>query len=401
MCKKAPEAPKPGSAPCHACLLLADERRDLNARSSWRRICDDCADKFVNKPLPVPVERVRICPDTLGVWGQSREIYQSWDTGLGTVVPARKYNLSPVPDGKVAIVLQDAADAATVDRLIGPQSVKPDRTFLLRYCSSIKSFCADQCFGSPRDKSCMTHIKQRMRPADQKCMVRPQQKRPMADFEPPTKREPQNLQNPYDAAFSDASWLLDEIAALGESNDVDMGLRTWAADDSTAMLAACLQPGTASSSSSDTSSSATPPDSPPSDDPVRLGAPSSWNGEKDPDNILNSLSSLLGEDDHAVNDSWTPSAVDVLGDALDGPLSAFPLGPYPPHLRAKPKMGARPAQFMKGVNVPISKQHVWAKGPPGASQRIGKPALSTTKGSTPKNGPTQRTKCVWKQQVTW
>ena len=91
----------------------------------------------------------------------------------------------------------------------------------------------------------------------------------------------------------------------------------------------------------------------------------------------------------------------VLGDALDGPLSAFPLGPYPPHLRAKPKMGARPAQFMKGVNVPISKQHVWAKGPPGASQRIGKPALSTTKGSTPKNGPTQRTKCVWKQQVTW
>ena len=116
MCKKAPEAPKPGSAPCHACLLLADERRDLNARSSWRRICDDCADKFVNKPLPVPVERVRICPDTLGVWGQSREIYQSWDTGLGTVVPARKYNLSPVPDGKVAIVLQDAADAATVDQ---------------------------------------------------------------------------------------------------------------------------------------------------------------------------------------------------------------------------------------------------------------------------------------------
>jgi len=74
MCKSSSEALKGGNAPCHACLLRADECHSLNARSSWRRICDDCASKYVDKPLPVPRERVRICPESLGVWGQSREI---------------------------------------------------------------------------------------------------------------------------------------------------------------------------------------------------------------------------------------------------------------------------------------------------------------------------------------
>ena len=58
----------------------------------WRRICDECSQSYLTKPLLVPNERVRICPDTVGAWGQSREIYQAWDLP-GAVVPARKYRL--------------------------------------------------------------------------------------------------------------------------------------------------------------------------------------------------------------------------------------------------------------------------------------------------------------------
>ena len=146
---------------CHACLLRADRGRSLNARSSWRRICDECSQSYLKQPLLVPNERVRICPDTVGAWGQSREIYQAWDLP-GAVVPARKYRL-PALQGKVAVVFQDKANAENVDLLLGPLSVKPDNPFVLRYCSSIKSFCASDCFGSPKDKSCLAHIKQRTR----------------------------------------------------------------------------------------------------------------------------------------------------------------------------------------------------------------------------------------------
>ena len=152
--------PRPPARACHACLLAADRSRRQNARSSWRRICDECSEIYLTQPLLVPIERVRFCPDTLGAWGQSREIYQAWDTGRGAVVPARKYRL-PMLEGKVAVVFQDAANAETVDLLLGPLAVKPDRPFVLRYCSSIKSFCASDCFGTSKDKSCLAHIKQR------------------------------------------------------------------------------------------------------------------------------------------------------------------------------------------------------------------------------------------------
>merc|ERR1719183_2681646 len=112
-------------------------------------------------PLLVPRDRVRICPEGVGSWGQSREIFQSWDTGLGVTVPARKYSLKPTPDGNVAVVFQYASDADTVDRLIGPLASRPERPLALRYCSSIKSFCAETCFASARDKSCLSHVKPR------------------------------------------------------------------------------------------------------------------------------------------------------------------------------------------------------------------------------------------------
>ena len=101
-------------------------------------------------PLLVPTERVRMCPESFGTWGQSREIFQSWDTGMGTTVPARKYMLKTVPDGNVAVVFQDAADALAIDQLLGPLSVPLDKPLALRYCSSIKSFCSEACFASSR-----------------------------------------------------------------------------------------------------------------------------------------------------------------------------------------------------------------------------------------------------------
>jgi hypothetical protein len=402
---KAGDAPKPGSAPCHACLLRADDRRSLKARSSWRRICDECAEKYVNKPLPVPIERVRFCPDNLGVWGQSREIYQSWDTGLGTVVPARKYILSPVPDGKVAVVLQDAADAQTVDRLVGALAVKPDRPFLLRYCSSIKSFCADNCFGGSRDKSCMAHIKQRMKQQTEcnPVMTKPQPRCPSISLVSrplPPQKAPQSL--------ADAGWLDDfcGIAALGEDDDDgamnlddihDLCQPAEAGDEGTSMvnLGAYLQEGDARpsgrASSSATVSTAHAADSP------RASDDSSWMGDDaDPDNIL---SSLLGNDITATSDVWTSSSVDVLGEAL----SSFPLAGRPQSYKPRPQHG-RVTPPLKGVKGPITK-HTWSYKNHNTPEKAGKLAQAKSlagKGGAPGGqGPTQRNKCVWKQHVTW
>jgi len=275
---------------------------------------------------------------------------------------------------------------------------------LLRYCSSIKSFCADNCFGSSRDKSCMAHIKQRLRPgcAEQKTLVRPSNKSPMEN--PGEKQPKREQQNPHDG-LTDASWLFDELSALDGSNDDDvMNLGdiydfSHAQDDGPAMLAAYLQTDTAHPSSrsspANTISTSTPPESPQNE---RAVAERTLSRPAGADNIFDSLSSFLGPGDGQMNDSWASSAVDVLGDAFG--CGTFPTAPMKP--RAD-KLG-RPMMvgMMKGVSVPISKHHTWARPPTGAPQRMGKPAGGTkhnAKGSG--SGPTQRNKCVWKQQVTW
>ena len=120
--------------------------------------------------LLVPTERVRLCPEFVGIWEQSHEFFQSWNAGTNTTVPARKYNcivparlqsmhhLKSIPDGNVAVVFQDAGDASRIDQLLGPLSVQLEKPFVLRYCVSNKSFCSNQCFASSRDTSCLKHI---------------------------------------------------------------------------------------------------------------------------------------------------------------------------------------------------------------------------------------------------
>ena len=409
------ESPRPGHAPCHACLLLKSS--SLNPRSSWRRICDDCADQYVTKPLPVPIERVRYCPDTLGVWGQSREIYQSWDTGLGATVPARKYNLAPAPAGKagvVAVVLQDAADASALDAMLGPLATKPDKPFMLRYCSSIKSFCADDCFSSSQDKSCLAHIKQRKN----------EQQRPAEKGSGHAKRE-RLKQDELVPGTADTGWLLNEIPTLWESSEddcfgdfalgdiYDLSAPGLPADDGcgTAPLAA-IEEVSRAASPADTISTLmpTPRESPALPQPASRAA--SWNGGEI--GILNGLDTLLGgRDGEVLNDaSWTQSAVDVaFDDALGAALNAGTAPrcfTVPRGLQPTGQFPGRPP-LVKAVSAPISKQYMWAPGASRGKTLISKPRegkfspskLPMKTADASRQGPTQKAKCVWKQQIMW
>ena len=213
------------SAPCHACLLRGDERKGPNARASWRRICDDCAEDYMT-PLLVPTERVRMCPESFGTWGQSREIFQSWDTGMGTTVPARKYMLKTVPDGNVAVVFQDAADALAIDQLLGPLSVPLDKPLALRYCSSIKSFCSEACFASSRDKSCLAHVKPRRA---QGSPSRAQDKVSAEQKASTTKRTQAELE--LRPGAEDESWLFDDILSPDGQFDEEDGISVQSLSD--------------------------------------------------------------------------------------------------------------------------------------------------------------------------
>ena len=132
--------------------------------------------------------------------------------------------------------------------------------------------------------------------------------------------------------------------------------------------------------------------------------------------ILNGLNSLLGGGAGAEADaSWTQSAVDVaFDDALGAALNAAtpPRGFTVPRGLQPPKASVQ-RQVSKGANAPASKQCMWAPGTSKAKPLISKaqdfkpirvptklpPNPAATDAS--RHGPTQKAKCVWKQQIMW
>ena len=166
-------------APCHACLLRDDEQKALKGdyddarhvpNHAMRYVagkCDACGEEYWTR-LFVPTDRVRLCPEFVGIWGQSPGFFQSWNAGTNTTVAARKYNVKSwgiapynvnTREGNVAVVFQDADDASKIDQLLGPLSVQFSKPFALRWCSANKSFCANECFASYHDTSCVKHCR--------------------------------------------------------------------------------------------------------------------------------------------------------------------------------------------------------------------------------------------------
>lgn len=430
--------PRAASAPCHACLLRGDERKGPNARASWRRICDDCAEDYMT-PLLVPTERVRLCPESFGTWGQSREIFQSWDTGMGATVPARKYNLKTIPDGNVAVVFQDAGDASTIDQLLGPLSVQLEKPLALRYCSSIKSFCSDQCFASSRDKSCLTHVKPRR--ALDKGSAEQQQKAT------PSKRTHAELQLRPDA--EDESWLFDDILSPGGQFDEEDGISVQSLSDICAPVyslpgcdpaEATLESLLIGAQQQDAPRLHSPMHSSDSEDTVALPSDSKsmvadsrqqkalqalWNEGADSTNIMSSLGSLLGDDmvcpvtapllSDPTNELWAASAVDVLDETFKSFSRQPPARPTPPSAKLKPKLG-RPPLAVKPGSKPHKGMLPAPTAPPGArpaapiAKRQGpntskmqnmKMACLPQQQAAPKPPASQKGKCVWKQLVTY
>ena len=391
-------------------------------------------------PLLVPRDRVRICPEGMGSWGQSREIFQSWDTGLGATVPARKYSLKPAPDGNVAVVFQDAGDADTVDRLIGPLAVRPERPLALRYCSSIKSFCADACFASARDKSCMAHVKPRR-------MQEKLERGARAEAQSSNVHKPAEME--LQANKDDDSWLFDDIldSAHDYGANVGDGLSMESFSDicepilNDAGIAGCDQDDTLESLLNGDQSLGKPP--PARSDSLSTVATQSLadrsvldqledtkqqralnallNEGVDSSNIMSSLDSLLCPDvdpahslvDVPMHELWAASAAEVLGETYNkGRAQGASLKPQaklgtPLHvvkpLMTKPPKPPKPA--VPGTPTPKPAPKPGTPIVKKSTSKIQNMKVSTLSqqhgGSTPKASRTPKSKCVWKQLVTY
>ena len=148
------------STACLGCTLRgAPETLANNSHG----VCTTCA----SGPIHIPCDRVRLCSEAIGTWSKASpmDAFQQWDTGKGAVVPARKFYLSPTPDGNVALVFGSDVDASAVDKLLGGEVVKPNRPLPLRHCAGAKGLCSSICFGSASDHSCLAH---QQRPASKR-----------------------------------------------------------------------------------------------------------------------------------------------------------------------------------------------------------------------------------------
>ena len=148
------------SAACIGCTLRGAPETPAN---NSHGVCTTCA----SGPIHIPCDRVRLCSEAIGTWSKASpmDAFQQWDTGKGAVVPARKFYLSPTPDGNVALVFGSDVDASAVDKLLGGEVVKPNRPLPLRHCAGAKGLCSSICFGSASDHSCLAH---QQRPASKR-----------------------------------------------------------------------------------------------------------------------------------------------------------------------------------------------------------------------------------------
>ena len=80
---------------CLGCVLRDAPRGP--APTCGRGVCATCS----AAPIEIPCDRVRLAPEALGTWSVRRDPYMLWDTGADAVVSARKFFLSPTPDGNV------------------------------------------------------------------------------------------------------------------------------------------------------------------------------------------------------------------------------------------------------------------------------------------------------------
>jgi len=380
----------------------------------------------MTQPLLVPSDRVRLCPEGMGTWGQSREIFQSWDTGKGAVVPARKYSLTPTPEGNVAVVFQDAADAEKVDQLLGSLSVRPEKSLPLRYCSSIKTFCPESCFASQRDKSCMSHVKPRFRAGPEK----PAGAAKPAGATKPAAKRPACPPAPNSPGWPADAWLFEEVLEDEESDDTafvdiegfdeickpicDLGkgnpLQPKVPRSPAAMKPLAGQSASRAPIMKRGVAPAKPKTALPPQSPRTKKALQSFLGPADPDDIMlnmglgglldsfpDSEMANLANLDNSTDFSFALHAdADPLFSQSLGkpkaklgrpPLGSKPLGSKPPG--AKPK-GAAPGQATFKPFSKIHKEMHKIKG--------GQPMLHPT---PPKASAAIKSKVVWKQTVTW
>jgi hypothetical protein len=368
---------------CIGCTLRGAPETPAN---NSHGVCTACA----SGPIHVPCDRVRLCSENIGTWSKASPLaaFQQWDTGKGAVVAARKFYLSPTPDGNVALVFRSDADASTADELLGVAVVvKPNRPLPLRHCAGAKGLCSSICFGSASDHSCLAH-----------------QRRPTAQ-QPASKR--QRTTKPVQAAKqanmdSTEGFLCGLLGDEEEGDALDFeSLRQLCDDGPVERL-----PSPVHSDSSRSTISA--PASPSKEDwPEFIG----WEGVGAADvslgegDLLNTLDELLGASASADDDEFDasacfgallPNAPLTPNLALSKHLKVLERGPTPPAAKwAKPSAQAakwRPRTDLGPTNKPSQPAATPLPMP------MPMPALKPAPKPAPKAKGT-KSKCIWKSAI--
>jgi hypothetical protein len=378
------------SAACIGCTLRGAPETPAN---NSHGVCTTCA----SGPIHVPCDRVRLCSETIGTWSKASPLdaFQQWDTGKGAVVAARKFYLSPAPDGNVALVFRSDADASAADNLLGVAVVKPNQPLPLRHCAGAKGLCSSICFDSASDHSCLAHQR------------RPAAQHPASKRQRPTKPVQAAKKAKLDSTEGFLCGLLGDEEGDGLSFE---SLRQLCDVEGSGQLRkndAHRLPSPVHSDSSRSTISA--PSSPKDNDQIwpefvgweDMGAAGVGLGEGD---LLNTLDELLGASASADDDVFDasacfgallPNAPLTPNLALPAHLKVLERGPTPPAAKwAKPSAQAakwRPRTDLNPTNKP---SQVATPLPLPLPMPMPMPALKPA----PKAKGT-KSKCIWKSAI--